>query len=61
MEIIDIEEKLRGLKIPEVKLDSHRLAFKKWITNSKEGLPWEVPVKKNKKSLLRRMRIFFEI
>lgn len=59
MEIIDIEEKIRGLKIPEVKLDSHRLAFKKWITNSKEGLPWEVPIKRNKKSFLKKLWIWF--
>ena len=61
MEIIDIEEKIRGLKIPEIKLDSHRLAFKKWITNSKDGLPWEVPAKKNKKGFLGKLRIILDI
>ena len=61
MEIIDIEEKIRGLKIPEIKLDSHRLAFKKWITNSKEGLPWEAPVKDNKKGFFRKLSVIWDI
>lgn len=63
MNIIDVEEKLRGIKLPEIKLDSHRLAFKKWVSDSKDALPWELPANagQKRKGFIRKIRVLLGI